>query len=727
MFAVLSQAFEAALAPEVPKIVDFRHHWSHFLRFYAENKPLSHKSQPVERTHLVFHLNQMLKLLIQEQKEVEAHSMGPCMEYVINHQVLDILSSLAQADTPPGLRPYIINLFVFLLTKIKQTILPYVNVYYPMRRLLMLSSIVKASPTENQEMLFITSLVTKIKAQPECLTLFAHESLPGEYSRTSSRRSSAASSVIDLSHIEELALSQKAMFDQFQSRHLLVSALLNFLDSADYLVSIKAMDALLVVCALPDEISALNAVQGTEMLPTLVGRLVRLFEAIPLDLDIGMIEEVRVNWAEAHHFHAQSSSVPDFPGKTELVAFYSWLDFCDSLIKGALDAIADALAADIRSEFLEKVVEAHFMDAREPLEIVQTVAKVTQCWSHIQSRGLAGEFCIWLFGDNTEPELKGVITHPFKHHVLQLCHHESQEVVLETLSLYDVVLERPCDPILKSLVLANLQLRGYYNGSLAEASISSWSDEEDEREKLRPGSGLELSPRSRKSSPMAGGSRTMAPTNIARVINAWLYMVPDELRSSDLAKDSGYEQYVKNAQTQVASTFRSCEGFNWPSEATFPERSDTLSSDSRPEADPSRQFYEGEFLGTLFDMLENLLEQDYEVNLSVTALLAKLAQLPHPYLHEFLLNPTIPIVPGTRTLHSLMQNLLMTIKNETKTIEQLQRKVYVCRKTLLGSESDRIALNLTRRETKVIDGLIILEEFSKEIAAITLVKYHQAC
>ena len=60
-------------------------------------------------------------------------------------------------------------------------------------------------------------------------------------------------------------------------------------------------------------------------------------------------------------------------------------------------------------------------------------------------------------------------------------------------------------------------------------------------------------------------------------------------------------------------------------------------------------------------------------------------------------------------------------------INSFQRKIYVCRKTLLGSEHDRAALNLTRRETRVIDGLIILEEFSKEIAAITLVKYHQAC
>lgn len=82
------------------------------------------------------------------------------------------------------------------------------------------------------------------------------------------------------------------------------------------------------------------------------------------------------------------------------------------------------------------------------------------------------------------------------------------------------------------------------------------------------------------------GSRTMAPTNIARIVNAWLYLIPEDLRSgSDSAKDSGYEQYVRNAECQVAAAFSACEGFRWPREATFPERSDASSSDSRPEAE----------------------------------------------------------------------------------------------------------------------------------------------
>jgi hypothetical protein len=55
------------------------------------------------------------------------------MELVIERQVLDILSTLCQADIPPGLRPHIIRVFIFFMTHIKQTILPYVGVYLPIR------------------------------------------------------------------------------------------------------------------------------------------------------------------------------------------------------------------------------------------------------------------------------------------------------------------------------------------------------------------------------------------------------------------------------------------------------------------------------------------------------------------------------------------------------------------------------------------------------------------
>ncbi len=63
----------------------------------------------MEKTYLTFHLNNMLKLLLQEQRHLaqdgqDQDGLGACMEFLIHHQVLDILSSICQADSPPGIR-----------------------------------------------------------------------------------------------------------------------------------------------------------------------------------------------------------------------------------------------------------------------------------------------------------------------------------------------------------------------------------------------------------------------------------------------------------------------------------------------------------------------------------------------------------------------------------------------------------------------------------------------
>ena len=87
-------------------------------------------------------------------------------------------------------------------------------------------------------------------------------------------------------------------------------------------------------------------------------------------------------------------------------------------------------------------------------------------------------------------------------------------------------------------------------------------------------------------------------------------------------------------------------------------------------------------------MLENLLDRDYDVNLQVTAILSRVAMLPHPYVHEYLINPTIPISGGggsaVRTLHSVLTKVIDQVRRETEGMAELRRKIYVCRKTLMG-------------------------------------------
>lgn len=56
--------------------------------------------------------------------------------------------------------------------------------------------------------------------------------------------------------------------------------------------------------------------------------------------------------------------------------------------------------------------------------------------------------------------------------------------------------------------------------------------------------------------------------------------------------------------------------------------------------------------GLISDVLSIL--QPYDVNLQVTAVLSKLSLLPHPHLHEYLLDPYINLAPGCRSLFSVI-------------------------------------------------------------------------
>ena len=128
-----------------------------------------------------------------------------------------------------------------------------------------------------------------------------------------------------------------------------------------------------------------------------------------------------------------------------------------------------------------------------------------------------------------------------KRKLLEFCMAFDESVAAEALRLFDFLLERPCQPILESLILNNLQDRSYFLNYSPE-SMSSWSDEEDEREKIRrvsvsptPAGSASVSstpaPHSSavtRSSPAAGlasgsnlaGSRTLAP---GMVSNAQLF------------------------------------------------------------------------------------------------------------------------------------------------------------------------------------------------------------
>lgn len=95
------------------------------------------------------------------------------------------------------------------------------------------------------------------------------------------------------------------------------------------------------------------------------------------------------------------------------------------------------------------------------------------------------------------------------------------------------------------------------------------------------------------------------------------------------------------------------------------------------------QFYEGPLLRLLFSHVMHMADFPYELNIAVIAILSKLSFLPHPYLHEILLNPELPVARNTNTLWSSMKALARHLLLEIPRIEGFQKRITDTAKRLL--------------------------------------------
>lgn len=115
-------------------------------------------------TNIPSHLEQMLDILIQEEGERESGETGPCMEYLLHHKILETLYTLGKADVsavvsakrlclclccagrkvrvdrvlsrpqcPPGMKQQVLNFYTKLLGRIRQPLLPHINVHRPVQ------------------------------------------------------------------------------------------------------------------------------------------------------------------------------------------------------------------------------------------------------------------------------------------------------------------------------------------------------------------------------------------------------------------------------------------------------------------------------------------------------------------------------------------------------------------------------------------------------------------
>ncbi|XP_076174981.1 FHF complex subunit HOOK interacting protein 2A isoform X2 [Ptiloglossa arizonensis] len=823
------------IAPPATPLQDFTYHWKQLMNFYVNH--LTNCKVPIHTTSIPRHLDRLLEILLEEERKDKNDEPGPCLEYLLQHKLLDLLATLACAETPPGMRMVCLCFLRKLLGRSKYPLLHNTSIYGSVQRLISLCNGNPPSPMEVEEVQFLLTLcylvctyphvtnmindtftvqrhniaqrgssermeiekVTYIPAKrrnnfnplfepldTQAITLInpnlfsiendrrrsvgsnrssvkadtthgasgrSDESVSSREAENASQSSSPATqkliceSVTDatVSTVEsqDCEVSQKGedtclmneidihlqnlrdlRLDEFngdyedicctendqsilnsktpqKSKCLLLDALLSYINTADNTVRIRACEGIMALASLKDS-SFAQMIINSDLTSLIPSRLENLFNAIPAHVNPNEIDGVEVTWGLDSPVLMKEKK---FSGCRQVAAFFMWFDYCNQLIREAHPDVAEALAKSIRVNFFENVVTPALADHH----VVLITALVTKCLKELTCTALCTEMGYWLVGRDRGPEIPNVWTSPVLHRLIDNCFTDSEDLTLETLKLFEEMIEKRNEHILHCLVLVYLGTRGYYDNTAADSAITSWSDEEDEREREKKGL-LDLCDEQ-------SHSRTLAPSNIHRILNCFRTLIPRYLQTdTDVNND---QRYMANLERQYSTVLTDCSLMAWPLEAVTVD--DSASSDSRPEADHcSVGFYMGPFMTMLFEKVCNIPRQKFEINLQLTVVISRLALLPHPYLHEFLLNPLLPLAPGTRNLFTCLEKVVKQLVNEVPKTPDHKQMLKETRERLLEDCSHE-----GEKENILFESVIVTEEFCKELAAIVYVKFHR--
>ncbi|XP_075071709.1 FHF complex subunit HOOK interacting protein 2A [Mixophyes fleayi] len=747
--SILQQAVEA-LAPSLPLQEDFVYHWKAITHYYIET---SDDKAPVTDTNIPSHLEQMLDILLQEENERESGETGPCMEYLLHHKVLETLYTLGKADCPPGMKQQILVFYTKLLGRIKQPLLPHINVHRPVQKLIRLCGEVLANPTENEEIQFLCIVCAKLKQDPYLVNFFLENKMKTCQTAGSSNNLGGLTggSQVEViandtgqSHPPDIGavadgipgahaeppdavptpagiLEDGASSNHVQQDYNLVNSLLNLTKSPDGRVAVKSCEGLMLLVSLPEPAAAKCLTQNTALCELLTDRLTSLYRALPQSIDPLDIETVEgINWGLDSYNVKEDTSA--FPGKRALISFLSWFDYCDQLIKEAHRMTADTMARSVRERFLVGVMEPQLMQTSE-IGILTATSLLHRIVRQVTSDALLRQIVGFLLGDDREPEtLNDIQKTPLRHRLIEHCNHISDEISIMTLRLFEHLLQKPNEHILYNLVLRNIQERNYLeyrppcpedrdiveNGQIAGAVDL---EEDPIFTDMSPDNTLSKEWLSASPPITPDHHRNDGKTEVHKIVNSFLCLVPDEAKSSYQVEGTGYDTYLRDAHRQFRDYCAICLRWEWPGAVKAIEKCNL-----------EAPFFEGHFLKVLFDRMGRILDQPYDVNLQVTSVLSKLSLFPHPHTHEFLLDPYISLAPGCRSLFSVIVRVVGDLMVRIQRIPDFTPKLLLVRKRLLGLEPDGPIVD----HMTLLEGVIVLEEFCKELAAIAFVKYHSS-
>ncbi|XP_054031166.1 FHF complex subunit HOOK interacting protein 2B [Dryobates pubescens] len=695
--ALLQQAVETR-EPSLDLLEAFTEHWKGITGYYLE---ATDESTPARQTDIPWHLRQMLDILVYEEKQHPAGEAGPCLEYLLQHKVLETLSTLGKAEYPPGMRQQVLLFFSRVLGQVQHPLLHYLNVHRPVQKLLQLGGHPLGSSTEKEEVQFTGVLCMKIKQDPTLLTYL----LEGKSILDGRRAQELPTSPVEggVEHAQGTATSSpQAEPSPARRDSNLITSLVGLCQSKKSRVALKARENLLLLVGLAQEAAAACLVQSSNLCQLLAEHLCDLYSTVPSCThpnDILSME--RSSWRS----EGDGASDEAFPGKENLAAFFCWLDYLDELLMGAHLVVADALTEAVEEKFFQGLLQPQLLQMSE-LDVLRATALLTGTVRQIRAPCLLHHLLLFLLGpEQQHPESPGDSPHPLRAQLIARCNHLSDEISLASLRLFEELLKKPHEHVARSLALRNLEMRGYLQRSLPLPDGAPELDPEED--------GLELEEDPYFTDGFPGASfgvvQKVPPAGrgqVSEVVSSFLCLVPEEAKTSWCMEEGGYDTYLHDALAMVQASRAKAAPWGWP---PAPRPLDACHQEGT--------FYEGHFLKVLFDRLSQILDQPYSLNLQVTSVLSLLATFPHPHLHEYLLDPYLSLAPGCRSLFSVLVRVIGDLMQRLQRVPQFRAKLLLVRRQLLG-----VVPGEQMDHSMLFKGVVVLEEFCKELAAIALVK-----
>ncbi|XP_060247401.1 FHF complex subunit HOOK-interacting protein 2B isoform X3 [Meriones unguiculatus] len=669
--ALLQEAV-GAREPSIDLLQAFVEHWKGITHYYIES---TDENTPAKKTDIPWRLKQMLDILVYEEKQqASSGEAGPCLEYLLQHKILETLCTLGKAEYPPGMRQQVFQFFSKVLAQVQHPLLHYLSVHRPVQKLLRLGGTAPGSLTEKEEVQFTSVLCSKIQQDPELLayilegkkiinkkkTFRESTALPKDRDKDCPHSDApGGDSGLDREHcgVPALNIHLPAGTEGPESgpgESNLITSLLGLCKSKKSRVALKAQENILLLVSVASPAAAMYLTQSTSCCAVIAEHLCQLYRSMPACLDPADIATLEgISW----RLPSAPSDEASFPGKEALAAFLGWFDYCDHLITEAHTVVAEALAKAVAEKLFVETLQPQLLHVSEQ-SILTSTALLTALLRQLRSPALLQEAMAFLLGTDQQPAAAEDSPHTLRTHLIMHCDHLSDEISIATLRLFEELLQKPHEQVIRSLVLQNLEGRLYVaRGSPEPESYEDTLDLEEDPY-FTDGfldSGLQPSTKP----PPAPATSSDGKTAVTEIVNSFLCLVPEEAKTSAFLEENGYDTYVHDA-------------YGLP----------------------------------------------YSLNLQVTSVLSRLALFPHPHIHEYLLDPYISLAPGCRSLFSVLVRVIGDLMQRIQRVPQFPGKLLLVRKQLMGQIPGEHLDHQT-----LLQGVVVLEEFCKELAAIAFVKF----